>query len=685
MATLDDLSLDQLQALYAQKTDPHVAAIHSIESGGASASANPVNPASGASGSMQTMAATARDPGYGVKPSDGTPVDKTRLGVEYYQKLRDKYQDPVKAAVAYDWGPGNADKWIANGAKLDDLPLETLQYVQKFQKKTAGAQAPQQAQQPAEKPLPQPTTTEMNIVEQPAADTPDYTFGGRLAQGAMNTIGGAARAGLHGLGWLLDKAGDKQGAANLNDTVQQAEEAQAARTREFELKRQQAGGGTGTDWVQVGGQMIPAFLVPGGGAKSLLGAMGEGAAGGAVLGAADTPPGESYGQHAATGALTGGAVSGALGAVGKIIGGANLSPHAQLLKDEGVTLTPGMVGGKIANDIEQKMSSWPIVGPLVADSRRQAVHEMNDAALQRALTPIGEDLPKGMPVQEAIDYTKTKLSDAYKQILPNLNFAPDAAYTADMQAVLAKQAQLPDALRTSFDQTMNDLIAKATVPGPNGTQVLTGDALKKAESVLGQKAKNFMSSGDAFQRDLGNVYRDALTAFRAGVVRQNPQYGPQLQAINNGFSVLAIMRQAGNNLKNPENPIMPGALSSAVRSKSGGVDKDQFARGVANMQDMSGAANAVLGATVPDSGSIGRLMMGTGLLGGIGIPALMGSPVTAATAAGIAAGYGTDAGRKALFALLARRPDLMRELGQGIQSQAGNFGMLAGAIPSGSQ
>lgn len=676
MATLDDLSVEQLQALKAQMTDPHVAAIHSIESGGASATANPVNPASGASGSMQTMAATSRDPGYGVKPSNGTPVDNTRLGVEYYQKLRDKYQDPVKAAVAYDWGPGNADKWIANGAKLDDLPLETLKYVKQFQQKTGGtAAAPQQ---PA---LPQPSKTEMNIVQEPAADTPEYTFGGRLAQGAMDTIGGAARAGLHGLGWLVGKAGDTQTAASLNDTVQQAEEAQAARTREFELKRQLAGGGTGTDWVQVGGKMIPAFLVPGGGAKSILGAIGEGAAGGAVLGAADTPPGESYGQHAATGALTGGAVSGVLGAVGKAIGGANLSKHEQLLKDEGVTLTPGMVGGKIANDIEQKISSWPIVGPLVADARRAAVHQMNDAALQRALTPIGEDLPKGLPVNEAIDYTKTKLSNAYKELLPKLSFAPDAAYTADMQAVLSKQSELTDPLRQSFDQTMDNLFKKATVPGPNGTQVLTGDALKRVESVLVEKAKNLKSSGDAFQRELGDVYRDALTAFRAGVMRQNPQYGPQLQAINNGYGVLAIMRQAGNKVKNPEAPIMPGALADAVRSKSGGVDKDQFARGVAKMQDLSGAANAVLGSTVPDSGSIGRLMMGAGILGGTGIPAILGNPVTAATVGGLAAGYGTEAGRKALFALLAKRPDLIRSLGQGLQGQAGNFGMLAGAIP----
>jgi len=36
------------------------------------------------------------------------------------------------AAVAYNWGPENADKWIKNGAKWNDLPKETRDYLGQY-------------------------------------------------------------------------------------------------------------------------------------------------------------------------------------------------------------------------------------------------------------------------------------------------------------------------------------------------------------------------------------------------------------------------------------------------------------------------------------------------------------------------------------------------------------------------
>jgi hypothetical protein len=121
------MSDDDLKALYA-----NTQAIHNNESNGAPDSSTIVNPASGAQGSMQVMPNTQKDPGFGVKPSDGSPEDTARAGRDYYAAMHLKYKDPMTAAVAYNWGPGNADKWIKNGAKLEDLPDETLKYVYKM-------------------------------------------------------------------------------------------------------------------------------------------------------------------------------------------------------------------------------------------------------------------------------------------------------------------------------------------------------------------------------------------------------------------------------------------------------------------------------------------------------------------------------------------------------------------------
>lgn len=96
------------------------------ETGGLKDRANAVSPA-GAIGVMQLMPATAR--GLGVRdPYD--PEQNIEGGVRYLAQLQRKYQDPKLAAIAYNWGPGNTDKWLAAGADPSRLPRETRGYIQ---------------------------------------------------------------------------------------------------------------------------------------------------------------------------------------------------------------------------------------------------------------------------------------------------------------------------------------------------------------------------------------------------------------------------------------------------------------------------------------------------------------------------------------------------------------------------
>ena len=120
MAGLEDMTMDQLVALRSQTVAQN--AISQNESGGAPDSSTIVNPKSGAQGSMQVLPSTQNNPGFGVTPSDGTPEDTARTGRDYYTALTKKYNDPETAAVAYNWGPGNTDKWLASGADVDKLP-----------------------------------------------------------------------------------------------------------------------------------------------------------------------------------------------------------------------------------------------------------------------------------------------------------------------------------------------------------------------------------------------------------------------------------------------------------------------------------------------------------------------------------------------------------------------------------
>lgn len=85
----------------------------------------------GAMGEMQVMPGTVRDPGFGVAPArSNDPDELRRVGEDYAKALLSKYRDPKLAAIAYNWGPGNTDKWLSAGADVSRLPQETRGYIQ---------------------------------------------------------------------------------------------------------------------------------------------------------------------------------------------------------------------------------------------------------------------------------------------------------------------------------------------------------------------------------------------------------------------------------------------------------------------------------------------------------------------------------------------------------------------------
>lgn len=86
----------------------------------------------GAMGSMQTMPNTLRDPGFGVMPAQNNSVEEmNRVGRDYGNAMLRRYGNEKEAAMAYNWGPGNVDRWIANDRK-GPVPGETRQYASNF-------------------------------------------------------------------------------------------------------------------------------------------------------------------------------------------------------------------------------------------------------------------------------------------------------------------------------------------------------------------------------------------------------------------------------------------------------------------------------------------------------------------------------------------------------------------------
>lgn len=91
-----------------------------------------VSPA-GAGGLFQHMPGTAQEMGIN-RFIPGQSIDG---GVGYFDKMTDKYESPLLADVAYNWGPGNLDNLMERegtrdlGELYDDLPKETQDHLYK--------------------------------------------------------------------------------------------------------------------------------------------------------------------------------------------------------------------------------------------------------------------------------------------------------------------------------------------------------------------------------------------------------------------------------------------------------------------------------------------------------------------------------------------------------------------------
>jgi len=136
--------------------------IRQIESGNRdfTPQGQPVTSPKGAMFASQVMPSTAQQPGFGIRPAQSqTPEEYNRVGREYFDAMRNRYNDDVIAAAAYNAGPGRVDQALRKAQEtgqpfINFLPQETQQYVQKFSQARQPAMA-QPTQQMTMPPIPQ--------------------------------------------------------------------------------------------------------------------------------------------------------------------------------------------------------------------------------------------------------------------------------------------------------------------------------------------------------------------------------------------------------------------------------------------------------------------------------------------------------------------------------------------------
>ena len=486
----------------------------------------------------------------------------------------------------------------------------------------------------------------------------------RFKMGMIDPIQGGAQLLTKALPDSVVNAGNRANnwiADNLGLVARLPEGGVDQQTREREADYRQRKP-EGVDWARLAGNVAsPVNLALGAGAaqaSTLPMRMAAGAATGATA-ASMTPVGESdflggKSQQAALGGLMGGGVAAAVAGMSRVISPrASVNPDLAALKAAGVHPTIGQTLGGMANRVEEKAISLPIVGDAIASARNRATGELNQAVANRALEPLGMKAPAGLQGRDLVAAVQSRLSDAYETLLPKLTVRADQTFNqevASLRGMVANGSIDPNAAKTFQRILQNDVLGKF-----RGQQALTGQTMKAVESDLGQKIAQLGGSTDADARLVADALREVQSSLRGLVQRNNPQFADELTAINKGWANFKRLERAASSVGAEDGMFSAAQLQNAVKALDRSKDKGKFARGQAFMQDLSDPAKNVLGSKVPNSGTADRMMNLPNLL-----TAGLGYSVNPAIPAGMLAGAAayTPPAQALLRGLVSSRPSL---------------------------
>lgn len=658
----------------------------------------------GAVGGMQILPGTFQevaDQGWDIND----PVLNARAGIRYLGRMLEAGGgDPRLAAIGYYGGPGAiqaAQRGQSRSDPRNPSAPNTMQYADQVLSRivpsaqagtlpepAAAAQAGSDGNWWESVPLAEAQNQERSQQQPTAAQRIRSSAPARFLQGASDVVTGGAQMLVNALPESVVDAvntgvqavndlpviGDVAHAIGIRPASAQQLNQQIASDERAYQEARRATGQEGMDWWRLAGNVAGAapLAAATGPAAGVTGAarIGTGAAQGALFGALQPVTEGTYApsklQQMALGGLSGGVAAGIGQGLSRLISPrASVNPQVQTLMREGVTPTPGQIIGGTARTIEDKAMSVPIVGDSIRSARTRGIQQLNTAALNRAVAPLGRTVTA--TGREGIKQVDDIISQAYDDLMPRLSFRPDSQFVRDLGQLQMMTRSMPPAQAQQFENIVrNDVASRLTRQGLG-----SGETFKKIESELGRRAMSYGSSANAGERELGSALRQLQELMRSTLERSNPQVAQELRQINQAYAMLTRLQRAAGGAGATDGVFTPAQLSSAVRAGDRSMRKGAFARGDALMQDLSDAAKGVMPGTVPDSGTAGRLLLSGG--------ALYMSPGTAAGLAGASIPYLPGLNRLAAMTL-ASRPQFAPGVAQAVAQGFGPAPLIASPL-----
>ena len=374
-----------------------------------------------------------------------------------------------------------------------------------------------------------------------------------------------------------------------------------------------------------GGQAVAASTVGrvGQAAKALgLGKKGQTVAKSAAVGAGG---GGLYGFGTGEGLEDSIKSAGTSAAIGTVLNPAiqgvapKITETAKTLLKKGVPLTPGQaVGdsgliGKGLKTLEEKISGNVfLIGDAVENALQRSQKGFNRAAVEEALKDINVKVPKNLEGRRLIGFGQNVLKSQYAKTLGKMKLTDEAAMNSEISKLTN---DLSDEIKKDITDRASRYITKKFANGQ-----MSGQNIKKAQTLLRRDIQRLQRSGAEIDAQKADALIDIKSVFSNELQKANPKQASILNNIDKSYGKFEIVRNASLRRKVSED-FTPGDLLQASAKSDLSKRQSKFSSGDARMQNFAQSAQNIIGNTVPNSGTAGRLdanrlLTGGGMIGG---------------------------------------------------------------------
>lgn len=447
-------------------------------------------------------------------------------------------------------------------------------------------------------------------------------------------------------------------------------------------------GSEGMDFYQLLGNVLGSAAP-----ASLLAKLGTGAKAAAATGALTsvaTQPVldqeasllEEKAKQAGIGALGGAVGQKALGAVGRALS-PEISASEAAVRGVGVTPTIGESLGGTARKIEDFIAGVPGLGEFVKDAKLRAIDQWNKGTINKSLANLPDNIkvPEGIFGGEAVAYANQAISKSYDDLYGKMTYTLGKDTNNKLAALTQSKSLTPDQQNIVQKALDSFLFSKLDTPlagssimnAPEKLSSVSGATMKGIESDLKSYAYNLLKKTQGQTADdlkAGEALLDVVGTLKKDFYKQNAKTVnvKDLLKLDKAYSEMSVITDASARAE--AGLFTPTQLIQASKANARKVSTRAFGEGRAVLQKDAQAAKEILG-----DGKAG-LVARIGGLGALGVGAAAGIPATLATVGGVAGIY-SKTGQKLLDKLIAERPELLQQLGQGLFSQR-NIGAIGG-------